>query len=625
MTAHTVNDGLDASGGPPARLEWWEWAAAAAAIVAPAWLLFEPGANFYYDWHNHQWLVGYFGEYVRVHLAFPETLGAAGAVGMPQPVFYGFLLYPLLGLLAAAVGASWAIRLGVILTLAAEFFSVYCAGRLLSRHRGLALAIAAAVTWSVHGLTNLYNRAALTEFFAVALLNAAVACGVCALAGGAKPRGRTTAAWLAVLLAVLTVGAHPTTGLVGCGLVVVLAAIGWRELGRFGAAGVTARRWAVVAAALGVVAVSPWVYANLYWQGELRVVGKYHSFSFSVERIDAPWARFSPLPPDVFRADGGLPGETPYVEAPLQMTLLLLTGWNLVQLWRARGAGQAGGAGAAGAWRWLAVAGGLWFAGMLALSISPAAAACFRFLAPYVQFATRFVSHANLGLLILALATAGLVAATGGCTRRGRGTAVLAGALLVLAGAALVLKLRHGATVRERGGEPQYAWRGERAALVTKGKADAAGDYAVLKRLPQLVPAIAAAAVRVELPVGTQGGEFGRVGEARLQLPETAWIVTNVVAFPWNRVTVDGRDVPVAARAAQEHRLALRLPAGEHRIAWRWAPDPVWRGLRMAGGGAVVLLLLGAAGLAARRALTARLVDRIACRRRKSGEPEDFP
>ncbi|MBM3852228.1 MAG: hypothetical protein FJ399_03640, partial [Verrucomicrobia bacterium] len=475
MTAQTANDGLDASGGPPARLEWWEWGAATAAILAPCWLLIEPGANFYYDWHNHQWLVGYFGEYVRAHLAFPETLSAAGAVGMPQPVFYGFLLYPLLGLMAAAVGAGWAIRLGVVLALAAEFLSVYCAGRIVSRHRGVALATAAAVTWSVHGLTNLYNRAALTEFFAVAFLNAAVACGVCALAGGVTLRGRSTAGGLAVLLAVLTVGAHPATALVACGLVVVLAAIGWRELGRLGAGGVAARLWAVVAAVLGVVAVAPWVYANLCWQGELGVVGKYRALSFSLDRIDAPWARFSPLPPDVFRPDGGAPGETPYVEAPLPMTLLLLAGWNLVQLWRARGNDQAGGAGAPGLWRWLAVVGGLWFAGMLALSLSPEAAGWCRFLAPYVQFATRLVSHANLGLLIVVLATAGLVAATGGYARWGRRTSVVAGALLVVAGVALVLKLRHGAAVRERGGEPQYAWRGERAALVTAGKTDAAG------------------------------------------------------------------------------------------------------------------------------------------------------
>src|SRR5687768_8623901 len=71
------------------------------ALAIPVLLLFDLTANFYYDWHNHQWLVGYFGEYFRRHWAMPETLSVAGAIGMPQPVFYGFLLYPCLGLISA--------------------------------------------------------------------------------------------------------------------------------------------------------------------------------------------------------------------------------------------------------------------------------------------------------------------------------------------------------------------------------------------------------------------------------------------------------------------------------------------------------------------------------------------
>jgi hypothetical protein len=458
--------------------------------------------------------------------------------------------------------------------------------------------VAAAVTWSVHGLTNLYNRAALTEFFAVALLTTAVACAALAIAGATSRRGRRAAVWLAVGFAVLAAGTHPPTALVGLGLIAGLALVGgiaWRR--REG--GVKLGRGLAVAAVLGVVTLAPWIYANLRLQGELGIVGKYRNFSFSLDHIDAAWARFSPVPPDLFWAKAGAPGDTPYVEAPLQMTLLLVLGWNVGLLWRRR---EGGAAGEEAALRWLAALGLGWFMLLLTLSLSPAVAAAFRWLAPYVQFATRFVGHANQGLLLAVLATIGLVAARGGYATWRLGTAGVAALAVGLAGAAAILKLQHGARVRERGGEPQFAWRGDRSALVTAGKADAAGDYAVLRRLPQLTPQVVAAAQRAALPVGARGAEFGRVGETRVTLATEGWVITNVVVYPWSQILVDGREVPRERRAAHEYRLALRLPAGEHRLEWVWRPDPGWRALGVAACGSGWLLLLLTAGFAARAA-----------------------
>ena len=239
------------SGTEADRWVWWEVLAGVAVCLLPCWLLFEPGANFYYDWHNHQWLVGYFGEHFRTHLCRPEVLNAAGAVAMPQPVFYGFLLYPGLGVLSALLGASLAIRVGIALTLASQFFAVYLAGRSMLAHRGVSLVTAAAVTWSVHSLTNLYNRAALTEFFAVAFLNIAVAMGVAALAPTTSERGRLAGGWLAIVFAVLTVGSHPPTALVGVGLIAMLVPLGIWELRRRGREGTRGRRWLAVGAGLG--------------------------------------------------------------------------------------------------------------------------------------------------------------------------------------------------------------------------------------------------------------------------------------------------------------------------------------------------------------------------------------
>lgn len=564
----------------PAKSRWWrlgwEWVTGIAVCLVPCGLLFERGANFFYDWHNHQWLVGYFGEYLRLYHHSPDVLSVTEAVAMPQPIFYGFLLYPCLGVLSALVGASLAIRLGVGLTLAVQFGAVYLAGKRLSGHRGVGVAVAATVTWSVHSLTNLYNRAALTEFFAVAFLTTAVVCGVFAVVGARSFRGRRAAGWLATGFGVLTVGSHPPTALVGAGLLAALVPLGWIALARSGGKVATIWRGLAVAVGLGAVTLAPWVYANLRLHGELGIVGKYRDFSFSSDHIDAGWARFSPVPPDLFWTGSGQLGETPYVEAPLQMGLLLVVGWNLLLLWRQRDMGRDEG-GQPGGLRWLAGMGVIWFGLMVTLSLSPGFATGFRFLAPYVQFATRFVSHANLGLLLLVLATAALVKVAGGYAARRRGTAVLVGLVLAIAAGAVGLKLRHGLRVREHGGEPQFAFTGDRAALVTAGKPDAAGDYAVLRRLPQLTLRMVEGARRVALPVGSSEMGFGRVGEARVNLLADSWVITNVVAYPWSQVMVDGRDVPIENQAAHEFRIALRLPAGEYRITWQWRPDIGWR------------------------------------------------
>ena len=76
----------------------------------PLVLLGDLGANFYYDWHNHQWFVGYFGEYFRQHGAMPQVLNAAQITAMPQPIFYGWLFYPTLGFVSAVTGAALALR-----------------------------------------------------------------------------------------------------------------------------------------------------------------------------------------------------------------------------------------------------------------------------------------------------------------------------------------------------------------------------------------------------------------------------------------------------------------------------------------------------------------------------------
>jgi hypothetical protein len=536
---------------------------ALAVVALPLALLADLGENFYYDWHNHQWFIGYFGEYFRQHGTMPTALNIEGAVGMPQPVFYGFLLYPALGLLSAAMGASLTIRVAALAAYLVQFAAVYMAGKKACGSRLPGFALATAATWSIHAMTNLYNRSALTEFFAVAFLTTAVAWGAMALMEGHGVRRRLWL-WLAAIFGVLTVGSHPPTALVGSGFVALLAApilaLAWRRRAEFA----KDIRVVVAVALLAGVTVAPWVHANLRFQKELGIVGRCTEIMLEPQRTDWVWVRLSPVPfdPEVL-AKGKLAGGTPHVEASIVFALLVLGVWNAILLCRNPAGPKAGEESPA---RWFLILGVVWFALMLAASLTRPMADALRFLAPYVQFATRFTSHANLGLLVAVLASAALVARRGGYARHPRATIAIMTAALAISLAGVIVKLGHGLAVKEPGGEERFALRGDRT-------------------LPEVEAAKAKAALRVAFPVGARGRDFGVVREVAVELAKPGWVVTNVVAFPWSRVTVNRAEVPAAQSARAGHLWAVHLPAGRHKFAWEWRPAQSWRWLH---GGSLV-------------------------------------
>jgi hypothetical protein len=566
----------------------------ALAVLLPLALLCDLQADFYYDWHNHQWYVGYFGEYFRQHFRMPAVLNGAPAVGMLQPVFYGYVLYPCLGVLASIMGASAAIRVGALLAVACEFCAVYAAAQRTLKQRSMSWVVAASVIWSVYSLTNLYNRAALPEFFATSFLATAVAFGAAAGTEEVVTR-RGLFAWLAGTFGILALGTHPPTALVGGGFALLLLAVAFVAPGarwaRFRPIGVI-----VLVALLGAVVLAPWVYANWRMHDQLGILthgGR--GLSLSPGRCDSLLGRFAPFPFDALsNTNGTVNVSTPYVEAPVNFALLVFAVWNLVLLCRT---GSGAPVPRRTAW-WFAGAGLGWFAFTVMLSLSRPVADAFRFLGPYVQAGTRLVSHANLGLLVAVFATGAVVAARGGFARFRPETNVVAGVGLAIALLNVGIKLTHAAVIMERPSAVQYTWAGDRAALVTAGRADAVADYAAIKMWPPLSPSASKTARPAVFSVGERGSDFGIVRGLRLDLPEQSWVTTNAVAFPWSRVTVDGSEVPAERLAVDGWRLAVNVPPGEHELKWEWRPDPLWSWLHTASQSALLVVLGVALGWA---------------------------
>ena len=100
------------------------------------------------DWQNHRWLIGYQAEHWRGHGTPAEALNTEFLVGMPYPVFYGFLFYPAAGLLAYLVGVDWALRLICLAVTALQFGLCLRLFARVSRDWWLGLLVAATVCWA---------------------------------------------------------------------------------------------------------------------------------------------------------------------------------------------------------------------------------------------------------------------------------------------------------------------------------------------------------------------------------------------------------------------------------------------------------------------------------------------
>ncbi len=562
-------------------------------VLAPLILLLDPRVGFLRDWPVHVWIIDYYAEYFRQHGDLPTVINLTRAVGMPQPVFYGYLLYPMLGVLAAIMGTAAALRVALAAMLAVQFGAVLLAGRRILGHGGLAYTVAVALVWSTYSLTNLYHRGALAEYFGAGFHVIALAFGATAVT---EPPGsaRRFFGWLAGLFLLLAIGTHPPTA--------VLAGIFLVLLGGAFALGGGLKRWSWVrgdgklialAVVLGALVLAPWLYANFMFGGQMSITQSPAGFSFRPDHSDTFWGRFGPLPYDASSIEDGINTQgAPYLEAQVSVVLLILLLWNLELLRRLRQQVTAGAGPSVPARKvlWVAAA---WFLFLAIFSISPWVAEHFRLLAPYIQYVYRLVSHCNAALFIGMLASGLLVARQAGYLRFQQQTGIIAAVALTTAVLGLVLKLQHAAAA-EAGEE-------RRGVSMVGGQTDIARDYEVPGMVRELSAAETKSAMSLEFSVGKAGPPFGRVAPLRLEASHAGWARTNVLVHPWLKLERDGKIVNREELAQVDLYLAVPLSAGPHELRVIWQPDARWFFLHQVSRMAFALTLLITAVWAARR------------------------
>jgi hypothetical protein len=556
------------------------------AVLFPCALLLQLSHELGVDWLNNVWMVSHTAAHLRQHGSFPPCFNTEELGGLPQPVFYGYLVYPLLGAAAVCLGAPATVRLAILAVWSLQFFQVRRVLRRSGTDDNLATVVACLVIWAIYPLTNVYCRGALGEVFASGLLTCAV-CQWFTLLLAEMPGERLRSALAVGLFYSLAAGCHPITALYGLAFLLGLAPT---LLFRAGPGEVRSRCRALLpAACLTGLVLAPWVFACLRFRKAL-VITKYCLYLYP-DNLDLWWSRLFPLPLDVrtWTAPDLNLVSVPFLDAQVNVPLLLLAGavvWGLLR-------GSVGPTARRGLWWLVLPALGAGLCLWMSLDTRPYHLLPADFQS--IQFPYRMVSYFNLALLIALLLAVRVVGPTGGTPRRSPSPTLLT-LVLALAGVGVFIKLIHvpqlAAHPRLKETDLPYTLYGHYA-------------YATPFSVQQVTKKDVMDLKKVRLPL-ERGGSSDRYLPTVVELDRPGFVAVQIQVFPWNRFFLDGRPVPAEDMRCWHGNISrspagwdcgpysvIRVPAGRHLIEHRYVPDVAWVWLFRGALGVIVLWSLG--------------------------------
>jgi len=542
-------------------------------------------ADFNADWYNLKWAIGYSGEYFRHHGTMPAVFNTTQWGGIPAPIFYGNIGVPLLGLFSVILAPGMVIRLTVVLLFACQYHWIVQAVGRLQAPRWTGHAVACLIIWATYSFTNLFNRSALLEFIATSLLVCALSLAVLLVHAPSRALERRYASRMMLCL-VISAGTHPITAMFGFAFFCVVGVILWFELRE------NAKQIRSILRALfpwfpaALACLSSWLYASAKFTNHLTIRQYSKSVLFWPDSWDHWLTRFYPIPLDPRVRPGVSLQEIaePYLDAQVNVPLLIFfLALCVAVIWVRREIRRSGTVFVA-----VFIPAAL-FAFFTWISLSPDSYHYLPSIFEMIQFAYRAVTYQNLSLLfgvfllLMTLPADSSVSSIGVLERPvSRGIA-----------AACILLSLYGVTVKWphiRASRTNYRDNGayllpgtaERESLIAyPSQYLQFADYATPDLFIPLTAEEAVSAVPVKFTFDSKV-DFGAARPAPVALAEASWVRTNIMAFPWNRIEIDGRGVPDSdIRGDNMTGIVVRVPAGNHRLVLRFVPDTLWEVLRV--------------------------------------------
>lgn len=515
------------------------------------------------DWNNHLWLIEYFGESIK-HLKVPDVLNTQQLVGIPTTLFYAQKFYVIMGLFSAFLGSAIVVRVMVFLVFLLQFYQVYRAASKTGSHRHTSICIAIIVTWAIYPLTNLYNRSALTEFFAVAFLTCSLASFLCVIL---NPKDRVSRYDIVAmgLYFVIAATTHPLTALFGGLFMGILGIITlfFCEKSR--------RLWFMayftITAILSILILSPWAYFlhlfkdKIYLGSPIDSEACFLGGGFFPNSIDNVLSRLSLVPIDFRSIKKGLDVSTPYLDAQIMMPLLIIMGvffyigrrdkvkkaqLNMFE-------------------RAIILASALILFIALAESFFPNILMWWVSFFDILQFPYRLTSYINLSILAILIVFAGRKSMAN--VNNQQIINLCLAFCIGISFSSLVLKLDHAAAIKQKSTKINEAYwsplpfRSTRHLNELPWTFYAAEPYSVTdgfakNTLPGVFPVIFR-----DFNV-LNGKKFGQLEAMTVNLTEPTLVITNVQPFPWNQIVVNKMPQVQSQIFIVGKREAVFLPKG---------------------------------------------------------------
>jgi len=558
---------------------------AVTASLMASFLLIDPRSVFYLDWNNHLWFMEYYGECIK-HFIMPGFLNTKQLVGMPDLLFYAQKFYTLSGVVCALIGSTLTIRLMIGATFLLQFFHIYRASKKLEVPSSIAISIAVFVTWAIYPLTNLYNRSALTEFFAVALLTCATASFLCVILNKTD-RNLTYDIIASGFFFVAAAITHPLTALFGgifLGLLAIIALIFSEGNKKSWLSGYFL--WTVV---ISLLILSPWIYLVSRFNTKLPIASHennakyFHQQYYFPHSIDNVFSRLSPFPLDLSSIKNGIQDQastTPYIDAQITLPLILMMG-VLIYIYRREDHARSLLNKCEYAVIW---ASGLVMIMVFGESLWPPMFDWMGGVFNILQFPYRLVTYVNLSALVMVIILASRMGKVN--VQHKQLINICVAICLAISLCALVQKLVHASAIEQRSTKTsKEIW----APLPGRSTNH-------LNELPASYYGVGAYTVKDGFEKGSVSGEihytfrnfnvldgfqFGQVEPLVVNLSQPTLVITNVQAFPWNQIVINGVTQYPYSIISVGGRGAVLLPEGNYRLELLTKIDDVWKYLNI--------------------------------------------
>ncbi len=548
-----------------------------AIALYPLLRVIDPNC-FYVEETIHKAYMAYFADAER-HLSLPMTLNFGNAVGSFVPVFYGFLLYPLSGLLSIFVSRDAALPLMLISVTIYQSYLLQSVLFRLIECKWLSYIWTAIFIWSSYSLVNIYARSDLPEY--IGTVSVSISALYIFLTITADDRTALRHLGLAVLWYVFSVGTHPISAVYGLFIIVIevflLSVVSNKEfINKVGNIQFVTKSIAVIA--LGIFCVFPWIFIVSHFSEALNISDR-QSFTYFPGRIDSFINRIWPIPYDSLVGEEAFSDiRTPFLYGQINVPLLILSVLISIEAFR-----QSDGRVRRTLITMVSCSCFMIASGFLALSLPTGFDVKLPKFMVMAQFGYRLITYVNalflLNVVLISFISAGRVVwpsrylvmassilATLAAVAVFINMANPHGGREVIGVADLKLSVQPSAADQLTGLADASAIKAWRSAILSFRTLPPQGitDYSTGKMYSELG---AEHIARLSLPVRN-----GEVGSTKHECGKDESVLTNVIAFPWSKLIVNGRPIPTLKK---EYFLGFLCQDQNVTIEYRNA-TPVW-------------------------------------------------